>query len=364
MTNQVELMQDDRFAVVVADLEPESALALRSSFAQLFAQAEEWTARAKQIRVTSVEQKRDMKMARESRLALREIRVRGEHARKRLKEDSVRRGKAIDGAANILKALIEPIEEYLLEQETFTERHEAARKAALREERAEALRAFGADVGAYSDLGEMGEDTWSHVLDGAKTAHEARVEEARRAEAARAEAARIAAEKAEAARVEAARIEAERVAREKAQAEENARLRAEREALEAQHAAERKAAREAAERAAAEARAAREAIEAEARKARAEADRVARELAAERAKVEAARQAEEARQAVEAARVAAEARAAATAPDREKLAALAVTIRAIALPEMATDAGRVASAKVAAQIEKLAAWVEKTGATL
>src|SRR6185437_11549413 len=101
----------------------------------MFTQAEEWAARAALIKVTSVDQKREMKMARESRLALREIRIKVEHDRKRLKEDSTRRGRAIDGIANVLKALIEPLEAHLLEQETFAERVEAVRKNALKSTR-------------------------------------------------------------------------------------------------------------------------------------------------------------------------------------------------------------------------------------
>lgn len=349
MGERAMVVTREQLATVVTDLEPESAMVLRASFDALFAQAEEWTERARGIRVVSLEQKREMRLARESRLALREIRVKAEHTRKRLKEDSTRRGKAIDGMANIIKALIEPIEIHLLEQETFAERHEQARKDALRAAREEALRALGTDPVAYANLGETDEETWAATLQTAKDAHAARIEAAKEAEAVRVEAERIVAERREAARVAAAREKADRELAARAQAEENARLKA-----------ERVAEKEAADRAASEARLAREAVEEEARKARAEKARAEAELATERARVEAERRAEEERQAA----AAAEARAAELAPDREKLLALARTVRALQVPELTSEAGRAAGAKVAEQLAKMASWIEKTGGAL
>lgn len=93
----------DALALAVRDLEPASATSLQEVFAPFFAQTDEWTKTAHAIKVTSIEQRREMKLARESRLALREIRVNAEKARKR-KEDSLRMGKAIDGLANVSRS--------------------------------------------------------------------------------------------------------------------------------------------------------------------------------------------------------------------------------------------------------------------
>jgi hypothetical protein len=336
--------------IAVQGLEPESALAIRSAFETMFAQADEWVARAKTITVTSVDQKREMKMARESRLALREIRVKAEHARKRLKEDSTRRGKAIDGIANVLKALIEPIEEHLLEQETFAERAESARKDALKAAREETLRALGADPTVYANLGETSEGVWSLTLDGARAARDAKLDAAKQAELVRVEAEKIAAEKREAARVEAARVEAERIERERVQAEDNARLKAEAVAREAAAQVER-------ERATEQARIEREAAASALAAAKAEA-------AAATAAAEAARHAEERETKRKHEADAAARQAAALAPDREKLAAFAATLRALTIPDLTTETGKAAAVKVAEQIAKMAAWVQKTGASL
>ena len=354
----------DRLSAAVSGLEPDSAASLRAAFEEMFAQAEEWTARAREIRVTSVDQKREMKLARESRLALREIRVKAEHARKRLKEDSLRRGRAIDGIANVIKALIEPIEAHLLEQETFAKRAEEARREQMRRERADALRAYGADQSAYADLGAASDETWASILETTRVAHEAKLEAERQAEAVRVEAERIAAAKREEERQAQIRAEAERVAREKAQAEENARLRREAEEREAAAAAERARLKAEADAREAAARAEREAAEAEARKAREEADRVAAELEAERQRAadEARRREEE-----EAARVAAEQaarEAAALAPDKDKLTAFAEALRALDVPALSTAKGQAAGSRIAEQIAKLAGWVERTAEAL
>jgi hypothetical protein len=389
MTAANEATPEEQVSLAVRGLEPESAMTLRATFESMFAQTEEWAARAQSIKVTSVDQKREMKLARESRLALREIRVNAEHARKRLKEDSTRRGKAIDGIANVLKALIEPIEAHLLELETFADRADAARKTALKSAREETLRALGTDPAIYVNLGETSEGTWATTLDAARTNHEAKLEAAREAESIRVEAERIAAEKRAADRAERVKAEAERVERERLQAEENARLLKEKTELEEVAKVEREiaaagiaeareahrvaqaealAAKEAAEEATKEReaadRAVRDALEAQAKQAREEADRTARELA--ESKATAARVLRE-REEAETTRLAVEVearRAAELAPDREKLVTFAGVLRALAIPTLSTDEGKAAAAKVAEQIERMAAWVDTTAAKI
>lgn len=116
-------------------------------FQDYFKIASDWEEKAKTLKVTDSSQFVEMSNARTGRLFLREKRIAVERARKQLKEQSVMEGKAIDGIANVLKALIIPIEKYLDEQEHFVEirakkkaeaeRIEAEKKA---EEKAEADR--------------------------------------------------------------------------------------------------------------------------------------------------------------------------------------------------------------------------------
>jgi len=121
-------------------LEKTKAQYLLDQFSDYFRIAAEWESKARAIAVTSEDQTAEMKMAREGRLFLKQKRVDVENARKKLKEQSLREGKAIDGIANILKAVIVPIEEYLDEQEHFVERRKAAEEEARRLEAEKLLR--------------------------------------------------------------------------------------------------------------------------------------------------------------------------------------------------------------------------------
>lgn len=386
-------------------------------FTPFFNQARQWSDKAGQLVITDVSQVDEMKLARQSRLALKEIRINVERARKQAKEDSLRRGRAIDGLANFLKFLIEPIETHLLEQETFAERKEAARLAAIKSERETALQGYGVDP-SFFNLVEMPDNQYAMLLENSRVAHETKVA----AEQKRIDDARIAAEKAEADRIAKEKADAEerqrvieenaRLKREADEREEKARLdreaaaaaaekarlenerieteaRLERERIEAENArvlaeqkrladeaaeAERK--RVEAERAAAEekARLEREAIELKAKQereaaaaiAKAEQDRLAEQARVEREAREKlereAKAAEDARIAKETAeRIAAE--KAAAAPDRDKLTALAILIRSIQMPEMATAKGKAARRDIAQAIAGLADTIEaKAGA--
>jgi hypothetical protein len=255
-----ELVLSTQLAQAVDCVDAETGASLRAAFDSMFAQADDWVRRAASIKITSEDQTREMKFARESRLALREIRVNAEKTRKKLKADSLLRSRAIDGIYNVIAALIEPVEEHLLEQETFAERQAEKRRDLLREARKQTLVAFGANPATYADLGLMADDAWSQVVDAARSARDARVTRERELrEAAEAAAAKAAAD-AEERRVQ----EAER---ERAAADERVRL--EREATEAKRvAADERAAREKAET---DARAERERQEAERRKADADA---------------------------------------------------------------------------------------------
>jgi DNA polymerase III gamma/tau subunit len=222
----------------------------------------------------------DAKLARETRLSLKRIRCDVEILRKTLKDGVIRAGKAIDGYANVIKYECEPAEEALESIEKYAERKEAARIAAIVQDRTMMLVELGADPQAYN-LGLMDENTWLVVLQSAKDAKADREEKARKEEAdriAKVEADRIAREKAEQEAAEARKIaEDERKKREDAEAKAradkakaDAELRKERDArakaeLEAMTAKRKEQERIAAEKAAAD-KAAQEAIELEAKK--------------------------------------------------------------------------------------------------
>lgn len=127
--------EENKLQVIVKEsgLDTTKAKFLLENFQDYFEIAAEWEAKAKTIIVTNAGQKAEMQMARAGRLFLREKRIAIENARKKLKEQSLREGKAIDGIANVLKAVIVPLEEYLDKQEHFVEikaKEEADRIAA------------------------------------------------------------------------------------------------------------------------------------------------------------------------------------------------------------------------------------------
>lgn len=262
------------------------ATTLREAFGPFFEKAANELTASRAIVVTDPTQVTEIKKSRAARLQLRDIRIAAEKTRKALKEDSLRKGKAIDGIYNVLALEIEPEERRLEEQEKIAERMEAERKAKLANERAEALRPYADPT--HIALGDMTQAAFDQMLNGAKAAHEARIEAERKAaeeaaakeQARREEEARIrsenerlrkeaqereAAAAAERAKLEAERREAERKAREEREAAERA-AKQERERIEAE-------ARRQREEAEAKARAEREAAEAKARKEREEQDK-------------------------------------------------------------------------------------------
>lgn len=107
--------------IKASGLDKTKSQVLLDNFQDYFKIASEWEIKARAINVTDESQTADMKMARVGRLFLKDKRVSIERQRKELKEQSLREGKAIDGIANVLKALLIPIEEHLEKQEKFIE---------------------------------------------------------------------------------------------------------------------------------------------------------------------------------------------------------------------------------------------------
>lgn len=131
-----EMLPSNRLISILkdSDLDQTKAKYILENFKDYFDIADEWERKAKTIKVVDENQLTDIKIARTGRLFLREKRIAIEKARKKLKEQSLREGKAIDGIANVLKALIVPIEEYLEKQEKFVEIKESLRIQAIKEE--------------------------------------------------------------------------------------------------------------------------------------------------------------------------------------------------------------------------------------
>lgn len=384
-----------KFEIVPAELHlaPEQKQSLEASFAGFFKEAH--SLRDQTATITNP------KMARTARLAVRTLRNAAEKKRKELKEDGLRMGKAIDGANNILLAIIVPIEKRLEDIEREEERKEGQRIATLAQARRDQLVPLGVAeaIVASAGLGMMSEEAFQTLLADSKALHEARIERERKAEEDR-----LAKEVAEAKERERIRLENERLLKEAVEREEAARVErekaaAEKAALEAKIAQERKEAeakagaeaervrkeKEEAARAAADllkkAQAAAEAQrreaeekalrqQAEAQRLRAEAEAQARserealekkaadereareKLERETAQAEAARIAEVARK-LEAAEKAL------LAPDKDKLISVALAVRGILLPTVKAKKAVAALEQFRTKIGNLADWIEE-----
>lgn len=187
---------------------------IMEGFTGFLEEAKKYEERAKAITITSPEQKEEMKEARSIRLELKSIRTKAEGVRKQLKESVVREGKAIDGIANIIKAVIVPIEQHLDNQEKYVERIEKERKEKLENERIVLIESYVEDVALFN-LQDMSEEGFTHLLESSKNATEARIEAERKAEA-------------------------ERIAKEEAERKEQERIRKENAALKAEADAKQK----------------------------------------------------------------------------------------------------------------------------
>jgi hypothetical protein len=276
------------------NLEETRVNALLADFGGPFQEAQKLILDIHKLKVTSEDQTEQMATARQCRLQLKEIRVEAEHIRKRVKEQALREGKAIDGMANIIKAMIVPAEEFLEQQEKFSENMATERRRVRIQERSMKLLQYMSEssLQAYN-YADLTEEDFGDLLVNVKAAYDKRIAD----EKAAAEADRLAAE------------QAEKERREREEADQKARIEAEKQAAverERREAAEAEAARQRkiADEKLAKERAAREKLEREAQE---------REKAAA---VEKRRLEEE-----EAERLETERRAAA-APDKDKLMAL------------------------------------------
>jgi hypothetical protein len=136
-------MANDKLLAIIKtnELDEVKAKLILEKFDEFTAIAGEWETKARSILVTNENQVADMELARVGRLALRDKRIKLEKTRKELKEQSLREGRTIDGIANELKALIEPIETYLEQQEKFVEFRALAEAERIKKEVLERIEA-------------------------------------------------------------------------------------------------------------------------------------------------------------------------------------------------------------------------------
>lgn len=330
---------------------------LIDTFSPLFIKAQDLKAKASGLVVKDASQKLEMKLAREYRLALKQIRLEGDNTHEKLKANALTYGRACDGMRAVLRLVTSEMETHLEAQEKFVEIQEQKRKTELKAQRLEVLSAYPEFSAVGYNLEEMPVESFDLLISGLDAKRREKIEAEQKAERERLEREKAEAEERARIKAENERLKAEAEEREKKAAEERAeaeRVLAEERRKNAEAEAKAKAEREKDE-AYAEAIRAKEREE-QAKKeaeAKAERERIEAELRAEKekaAKLEAERLAEIARQE-------AEAKARAKAPDKEKLLAFAMEIDALYAPDVSTlELGAVAE-NVNGLLRKVSAYI-------
>lgn len=165
--------------ITESKVEQSTALTLQNAFLPAYDQLIEWSEKAKTLVVTDGSQTREMKMAREARLALKDIRVSANKTRISLKEDSTRYGKAVQSVYNLIEGLITPAEKHLETQEKFVELQEEKRKKDLWSIRSSELLPYREFVtpDQFAELGEITEEEYQKLVEDCKQALENQIAE-------------------------------------------------------------------------------------------------------------------------------------------------------------------------------------------
>lgn len=344
-------------------LEQSKSQVLLANFQNYFEIAAEWENKAKMLIVTNESQKAEMKMAREGRLFLKEKRVAVERTRKELKEQSLREGQTIDAIAKILKNLIEPIENYLEQQEKFIEIKEAAMKAERKEKRVKILTDLNFDF-QFVDILNMPDEKFNELVLKIENERDAKIAAEKKAEEERI--AKIEAERIENERI---RIENERLKKEAEEKEKQAKI--EREKIEKEREIERKKQAEILAKQESEAKE-KARIEAEKQakiqaelKAKAEAEKLEREKLEKelKAKAEAELKAQQEKERIEKERIELEKKAK-NAPEKEKLIKFAELIENLQRPEIKTDEANKIMIDVNILLSKVSNFIREKSAKL
>lgn len=179
-------MSDDNKLVKIGEeygLEQSKVQTLMQSYGEYFAEARELVQGAMDIKVKSEDDFENMELAREKRLALKKVRVEVDKIRKSLKEQSLREGRAIDGMANIIKAIVEPVEEHLYSQERYAELLAKEKKLKVEQERISKLSKFVDNPEGYTlHPDQMSNDTFETLLKNSEMAYKAQKQAEKEAE--------------------------------------------------------------------------------------------------------------------------------------------------------------------------------------
>ena len=201
-------------------------------------QAAEWAEKAAAINVTSIDQTDDIAKAKQSRIAIKKIRMAASKRKGEMKEGALNYGRGLDAVFKHIESLTKPIEAKLQESEDFVKAHYAKVHADMVRSRSRTIEDLGGSPSHYN-LSTLTDDEFDGIVGGLKLQVQAELDrlnaEQKKRDEEVAAALKEATRKAEEAK---AKAEADQKERERIAAE-NARLKADREKQIARETAER-----------------------------------------------------------------------------------------------------------------------------
>lgn len=156
---------------------PDTVSSLELTFGPLYARADDLMRQAALVKVTALDQLGHMQTAKTVRLQLRGLRGEIAAAHKTAKEDSLKKGRAIDLIKNTAVDAIGKAEDYLTEQENFKARHEAALRDGTRNERLKLLSHFTDLIPLpQTDVADLSTEDFGTLLAGTEARHSKEME--------------------------------------------------------------------------------------------------------------------------------------------------------------------------------------------
>ena len=178
--------------VQTSGLEQTKQNQIAETLGSFFSKAAEWDATILSIVITSPDEIGKMKMAKEGRLTLKNMRLEGEKAVKSKRDDlkykmanDVLEDKLWLKAGQMMEATFKNLETKLEEKENFKVRWDADQKDKLKDERLEQLLPLGFQFQSGFDLGNIDEAMFQSLKLGLETAKKDKEESERKAEAER-----------------------------------------------------------------------------------------------------------------------------------------------------------------------------------
>ena len=159
------------------------------TLAEFITKAKEWNTTIESLQITSADEIGKMKMAKEGRLTLKNMRLNGkktvEVIRKSIKDrmsSDIIEDKLWMKSWQIVEDIYDNLESKLEAKENFAKKLEEERIKKLKEDREAQLTPYSAFVPFGIDLANMGEEDFQKVLSGARLQYEAKADQDRKAE--------------------------------------------------------------------------------------------------------------------------------------------------------------------------------------